>query len=100
LKRNFILALALIKTKIENIKKSLETGVDNMLCNGFVPVAFLVTLRFILNQITFKKNTNMEQIKNRNNTVRTKIMNGIKSTIETVWAIGTSIAGAIALNTK
>ncbi|WBX67920.1 hypothetical protein PG910_07220 [Tenacibaculum dicentrarchi] len=39
----------------------------------------------------------MEQIKIRNNNVRTNIMNGIKSMIETVWAIGTSIAGAIAL---
>lgn len=39
----------------------------------------------------------MEQIKKRNNKVRTNIKNGIKSTIETVWAIGTSIAGAIAL---
>ena len=39
----------------------------------------------------------MEQIKNRNNKVRTNIMNGIKSTIKTVLAIGTSIAGAIAL---
>ncbi|MEX6627609.1 hypothetical protein [Tenacibaculum salmonis] len=39
----------------------------------------------------------MEQIKNKNNNVRTNIMNGIKSTIESVWAIGTSIAGAIAL---
>jgi TRAP-type C4-dicarboxylate transport system permease large subunit len=78
----------------------LETGVDNMLCNGFVPVAFLVILRFILNRITFKKNTNMEQVNNRNNKVRTNIKNGIKSTIETVWAIGTSIAGAIALKFK
>ena len=75
----------------------METGVDNMLCNGFVPVAFLVTLRFILNRITFKKNTNMEQINKRNNNIRTNIKNGIKSTIETVLAIGTSIAGAIAL---
>ena len=75
----------------------METGVDNMLCNGFVPVAFLVILRFILNLITFKKHTDMEQIKNRNNKVRTNIKNGIKSTIETVWAIGTSIAGVIAL---
>ena len=71
-----------------------------MLCNGFVLVAFLVTLRFILNQITFKENTNMEQIKIRNNNVRTNIMNGIKSTIKTVLAIGTSIAGAIALKFK
>lgn len=39
----------------------------------------------------------MEQIKNRNNKVRTSIKNGIKSTIETVWTIGTSVAGAIAL---
>ncbi|WP_160164981.1 hypothetical protein [Dokdonia sp. PRO95] len=42
----------------------------------------------------------MEQIKNRNNTVKTKIMSGIKSTIETVWAIGTSVAGAIALTSN
>ena len=69
-----------------------------MLCNGFVPIVFLIILRFILNQITFKKNIkNMEQIKNRNNKVRTSIKNGIKSTIETVWTIGTSVAGAIAL---
>ena len=68
-----------------------------MLCNGFVSVAFLVILRFILNQITFEKNMDMEQIKNRNNKVRTNIKNGIKSMIETVWAIETSIAGAIAL---
>jgi hypothetical protein len=75
----------------------LETGVDNMLCNGFVPVAFLATLRFILNRITFKINTSMEQINKRNNNIRTNIKNGIKSMIETVFAIGTSIAGAIAL---
>ena len=68
-----------------------------MLCNGFVSVAFLVILRFILNQITFEKNMDMEQIKNRNNKVRTNIKNGIKSMIETVWAIETSIAGDIAI---
>lgn len=39
----------------------------------------------------------MEQINKRNNNIRTNIKNGIKSMIETVFAIGTSIAGAIAL---
>ncbi len=71
-----------------------------MPCNGFVPVVLLTIsltiLRFILSQITFKKNnTNMEQIKNSN--TKTIIMNGIKSMIETVWTIGASITGAIAL---
>jgi hypothetical protein len=67
-------------------------------CNGFVPVAFLVIsliiLRFILSQITYKKKEkDMEQVKKRDNKVKTIVMNGVKSTIETVWAIGTSIAG-------
>jgi uncharacterized membrane-anchored protein YhcB (DUF1043 family) len=67
-------------------------------CNGFVPVAFLVIsliiLRFILSQLTNKKKeTDMEQVKKRVNKVRTRVMNGVTSTIETVWAIGTSIAG-------
>lgn len=35
----------------------------------------------------------MEQVKKRANKVRTIVMNGVTSTIETVWAIGTSIAG-------
>lgn len=35
----------------------------------------------------------MEQIKKVDNKVKTIIMNGVTSTIETVWAIGTSIAG-------
>ncbi len=69
-----------------------------MHCNGFVPVAFLVISliisRFILNLITDKKKeTDMEQVKKRVNKVRTIVMNGLTSTIETVWAIGTSIAG-------
>jgi len=67
-------------------------------CNGFVPVAFLVISliisRFILSQITYKKKeTDMEQVKKRDNKVKAIVMNGVKSTIETVWAIGTSIAG-------
>jgi uncharacterized membrane-anchored protein YhcB (DUF1043 family) len=67
-------------------------------CNGFVPVAFLVIsliiLRFILSQLTNKKKvTDMEQVKNRVNKVRTIVMNGVTSTIETVWAIGASVAG-------
>jgi len=74
-------------------------------CNGFVPVAFLVIsliiLRFILSQITNKKkDTDMEQVKNKVNKVRTIVMNGVKSTIETVWAIGTSIAGTDVLKTR
>tara|TARA_R110002051_G_scaffold38993_8_gene82401 strand:+ start:1217 stop:1345 length:129 start_codon:yes stop_codon:yes gene_type:complete len=40
----------------------------------------------------------MEHIKN--NRVKTTVMNVVKSTIETVWAIGTSIAGADALKDK
>lgn len=69
-----------------------------MHCNGFVPAAFLVIsliiLRFILNQITDKKKEiNMDQVKRSGNNLRTKIKNGVISTIETVWAIGTSIAG-------
>ena len=76
-----------------------------MHCNGFVPVAFLVIsliiLRFILSQITNKKkDTDMEQVKNKVNKVRTIVMNGVKSTIETVWAIGTSIAGTDVLKTR
>lgn len=35
----------------------------------------------------------MEQVKNRVNKVRTIVMNGVTSTIETVWAIGASVAG-------
>lgn len=35
----------------------------------------------------------MEQFKKRDNKVKTIVMNGVKSTIETVWAIGASIAG-------
>lgn len=47
-----------------------------------------------MSQITNKKKeTNMEQVKKRVNKVRTKVMDGVTSTIETVWAIGTSIAG-------
>ncbi|MCG8750561.1 hypothetical protein [Tenacibaculum finnmarkense] len=47
-----------------------------------------------MSQITNKKKeTDMEQVKKRVNKVRTKVMNGVTSTIETVWAIGTSIAG-------
>ena len=38
----------------------------------------------------------MEQ--NSNNKVNTTVNNGIKSTIETVWTIGTSIAGTVVLN--
>ncbi len=42
----------------------------------------------------------MEQVKRRFNKVRTRVMNGVKSTIETVWAIGTSIAGTDVLKIK
>jgi uncharacterized membrane-anchored protein YhcB (DUF1043 family) len=74
-------------------------------CNGFVPVAFLVIsliiLRFILSQLTNKKKeTDMEQVKKRVNKVRTIVINGVKSTIETVWAIGTSIAGTDVLKER
>ena len=34
----------------------------------------------------------MEQVKGRVNKVKTIVMNGVTSIIETVWAIGTSIA--------
>ena len=40
----------------------------------------------------------MEHIKN--NRVKMIIMSGVKSIIETIWAIGTSIAGADALKEK
>lgn len=40
----------------------------------------------------------MEQVKKRFNKVRTIVLNGVTSTIETVWAIGTSIAGTDVLN--
>lgn len=54
-------------------------------------------LRFALNQITNKKKeTGMEQVKSK---VGTIVMNGVTSTIETVWAIGTSIAGTDVLKT-
>ena len=35
----------------------------------------------------------MKHIKEVNSNVTTKVMNGVISIIETVWAIGTSIAG-------
>lgn len=80
-------------------------GVASLHCNGFVPVAFLVIsliiLKFILSQLTNKKKeTDMEQVKRRVNKVRTRVMNGVTSTIETVWAIGTSIAGTDVLKIK
>jgi len=39
----------------------------------------------------------MEQTNERSNKIETKLRNGLTSTIETVWAIGTSIAGTIVL---
>ena len=70
----------------------------SLTCNDFVPIVFLVISliisRFGLNQITnLKKEIDMEQIKNSNNNIRTIIMNGVRSIIEVVLAIGTSIAG-------
>jgi hypothetical protein len=64
-----------------------------MCCNGYVPVAFLVisliTTRFILKQRTNKrKETIMEHV----NKLYEKLKIGIKSMIETIWAIGTSVA--------
>ena len=78
------------------LKKSLV--VASLPCNGFVSVAFfvisLIVFRFMLNHITFKrKETNMKHIKEVISNVKTKVMNGVISIIETVWAIGTSIAG-------
>jgi hypothetical protein len=68
-----------------------------MYCNGFVPVAFLVIsltiIRFFMNHKTNKrKETYMEHV-NENN----KCTTGLKSMIETVWAIGTSVAATGAL---
>ncbi len=69
-----------------------------MYCNVFVLVASLIILRLILNQITNKKKeTDMEQTKQRNDKIITKVKSGVITTIETVWAIGTSIAGTIVL---
>ena len=42
----------------------------------------------------------MEQVKKRVNKVRIQVMNGVTSTIETVWAIGTSIPGTDVLKNK
>ena len=42
----------------------------------------------------------MEQVKKGINKVTTVVMNGVISTIETVWAIGTSIAGTDVLKLK
>lgn len=69
-----------------------------MHCGGFVPVALgviiLTIMRYALYQTTSKKkDTVMEHTKKNAKEVKIKIKNGIKSMIETVWAIGTSIAG-------
>lgn len=76
-----------------------------MPCNGFVSVAFLVisliVLRFILNLITYKrKETSMKHIKEVISNFKTIVMSGIISIIETVWAIGTSIAGTDVLRKR
>lgn len=42
----------------------------------------------------------MEQVKKGINNVTTIVINGVTSTIETVWAIGTSIAGTDVLKLK
>jgi hypothetical protein len=66
-----------------------------LLCNGLVPIAFLVIslifTRFILNRLTDKrKGKTMGQVIKMMKTVKTMI----KAIFETVWAIGTSVAGS------
>jgi TRAP-type C4-dicarboxylate transport system permease large subunit len=77
-------------------KKSL--GVDTMYCNGIVPLALLILslmlMKYLAKKITIKrKETPMEQV-----IVKTeKLKTGLKSMIETIWAIGTSVAATGAL---
>ncbi|MFT7158709.1 MAG: hypothetical protein ACI8Q1_003743 [Parvicella sp.] len=66
-----------------------------MLCNGLVPVAFLVIslvlTRFRLNRITNKRK---EKIMGRVIKMNTTVETMMKAIFETVWAIGTSVAGS------
>jgi hypothetical protein len=64
-----------------------------MYCNGFVPVALLIlslmSMKYLTTIITIKrKEMLMEQVIVKNEKLKTEL----KSMIETIWAIGTSVA--------
>jgi TRAP-type C4-dicarboxylate transport system permease large subunit len=69
-----------------------------MYCNGIVPLALLtlslMLMKYLVTKITIKrKEMPMEQV-----IVKTeKLKTGLKSMIETIWAIGTSVAATGAL---
>ena len=72
-------------------KKSL--GIDTKYCNEIVPLALfiisLIIMRYFINKITIKrKESLMEHINVKTNKLKT----GLISTIETLWAIETSVA--------
>lgn len=72
-----------------------------MYSNGIVPLALLtlslMLMKYLATKITIKrKETPMEQV-----IVKTeKLKKGLKSMIETIWAIGTSVAATGALREK
>jgi TRAP-type C4-dicarboxylate transport system permease large subunit len=72
-----------------------------MYSNGIVPLALLtlslMLMKYLATKITIKrKETPMEQV-----IVKTeKLKKGLKSMIETIWAIGTSVAATGVLREK
>jgi uncharacterized protein YacL len=83
--------------ELKTLNKSF--GVCGQNCNGIIPVAFFIVIlvvnRFILNELHhLKENSDMEErkiVRSKNNR---GLISGITPVLETMWAIGTSIAGA------